>query len=168
MDFQAIVDCINTGACVISVATTNDRSNGEFRIVTGNSNFLNKVIKSISESKVHKLIPNSIYTDYLPRDLNFEESCYQSAVLNNCQHSYVHTSRNDLWYDMDFIPLSSDKELFYCLFIVEVKDKPDAKSMSSTSADIASYVLETCIKLQNPDDFKNAMKEVCTDIRDLC
>lgn len=40
--------------------------------------------------------------------------------------------------------------------------------MSTVSADIASYVLETCIKLQNPDDFQEAMKEVCADVRDLC
>ena len=45
---------------------------------------------------------------------------------------------------------------------------PDARKLSSLSGDLASYVLETCIKLQNPDDFHAAMNEVCTDIRELC
>ncbi len=46
--------------------------------------------------------------------------------------------------------------------------KPDAKRMSTISAEIASAVLETCIKLRSPDDFRETMNSICKDIRDLC
>ena len=51
---------------------------------------------------------------------------------------------------------------------MEIDFKPDAKRMSAISAEIASSVLETCIKLRDPEDFNKAMNDICEDIRDLC
>ena len=42
------------------------------------------------------------------------------------------------------------------------------KRLSNISADTASSVLETCIKLRGTSDFKATMEDVIVDIRDMC
>lgn len=101
--------------------------------------------------------------------MNFEDASYNAAVKKKCLHSYAHPARFDVWFNMSFIPLfPDDGNICYCMYIMEINFKPDAKRMSTISADIASSVLETCIKLRSPDDFKETMQSICVDIRDLC
>ena len=171
MEFQTIVDSISAAACVVSVEKRGEGSYGKLRIVTGNRTYLDSIERPAPgmEMLTKKFVPNTEYTEYLTRDLNFEDSCYQAAVLKKMQSAYAHPERFDVWFNMSFVPLSPDDgDLAYCLYIMEINFKPDAKRMSSISADIASAVLETCIKLRSPDDFRVTMKDVCADIRDLC
>lgn len=172
MDFQAIVNGIGAAACVVSVETGADGGCGKVRIVTGNRSYLDTIERPMGglEMLTRKFVPNSEYTQYLTRDLNFEESCFQAAVNKKCLHAYAHPARYDVWFNMSFIPLAAedDSGLGYCLYIMEVNFKPDAKRMSNISADIASAVLETCIKLRSPENFKDTMRNVCEDIRELC
>ncbi|WP_296572823.1 bifunctional diguanylate cyclase/phosphodiesterase [Ruminococcus sp.] len=171
MRFRAIVDSIGKAACVISVEKIDYDTYGKIRIVTGNQAYVDTIERPVDGMSMlkRKFVPNSEYCDYVERDLNFEEACYEAAVQKKCVHSYAHPTRFDIWFDMSFVPLySDDGNICYCLYIVDVDLKPDAKRMAKPSGNIASYVLETCIKLQNPDDFQQAMKEVCSDIRDLC
>ena len=170
MVFQTVVDSIDKAACVVSVEKTGEDTYGRINIVTGNRSYIDTIEKPVGMTMLKdKFIPDTAYTDYVPKDLNFEEACYEAAVKKKCVNSYAHPARFDVWFNMSFIPLYPDNgNICYCLYIVEVTLKADAKRLSTVSADIASYVLETCIKLQNPDDFKEAMKEVCADVRDLC
>lgn len=171
MDFQNIVDSISTAACVISVEKKDGGSYGKILIMAGNRAYLDTIEKPVGMSMLsNKFVPGSEYTDYVTRDLNFEDACYEAAVKKKSVHSYANTTKyQNVWFNMSFIPLSPDDgNVCYCLYIVEVSLKPDARRLSRVSPDIASYVLETCIKLQNPDDFKEAMKEICADVRDLC
>ncbi len=171
MVFQTIVDSIGAATCVVSVEKKENGNYGKVRIVTGNRAYLDTIEKPMGglEMLARKFIPNSEYTCYLTRDLNFEDSCYRAAVLKKCLHAYAHPARYNVWFNMSFIPLHMDNDnLCYCLYIMEVNFKPDAKRMSSISADIASSVLETCIKLRSPDDFKETMVTVCEDIRAIC
>ena len=170
MLFQTIVDGIAAAACIISVEKLEDGNYGKIRIVTGNRPYIDTIEKPVGMTMLaNKFVPNSEYTDYVSKDLNFEGACFEAAVKKKSIHSYAHTTKYDVWFDMSFIPLCPDDEnICYCIYTVEVNLKPDAKRLSMISADIASSVLETCIKLQNPDDFNQAMKEVCVDIRDLC
>lgn len=170
MVFQTVVDGIDKAACVVSVEKLDDGGYGKICIVTGNRAYIDTIERPVGmEMLANKFVPNTEYTYYVPKDLNFEEACYEAAVNKKCVNSYAHPARYDVWFNMSFIPLSFDKDnICYCMYIVEVSLKPDAKRLSTVSADIASYVLETCIKLQNPDDFREAMKAVCSDVRDLC
>ena len=171
MDFQPIVDGIGTAACVVSVEVLPNGDYGTIRIVTGNSAYINSIEQPFENVTMltKTFIPNSEYTNYLTRDLNFENSCYSSAVLKKCLHAYAHPARFDVWFDMTFLPLSHHEgSIYYCLYIMEVSYKPDAKRMSTISADIASGVLQTCIKLRSAEDFSETMDSICTDIRELC
>lgn len=171
MNFQSIVDSIPTAACIISVEKLDDDNYGKIRIVTGNRPYLDTIEHPAENLAMltRKFVPNSDYTDYLTRDMNFEDASYNAAVKKKCLHSYAHPARFDVWFNMSFIPLfPDDGNICYCMYIMEINFKPDAKRMSTISADIASSVLETCIKLRSPDDFKETMQSICVDIRDLC
>ena len=114
-------------------------------------------------------MPNSIYTDYVPRDLNFEDFCFRSAVKKQCLHSYVKPSQMPVWFNMTFLPVGpSEGNVHYCTYTMEVHFEANTKRMSSITADLASAVLETCIKLRGTRDFTATMQEIIVDIRELC
>lgn len=171
MDFQTIVDGISKAACVLSIEKLDDGNYGSIRIVTGNRPYIDSIEKPME--RVHmlrdKFVPDTLYTDYMEKDINLEAACYRAAIQQEIVHSYAHPIRFDAWFDLTFLPLDSDSsDLCYCLYVMDISLMPDARRLSSLSGDLASFVLETCIKLQNPDDFHAAMNEVCADIRELC
>ncbi|MCR5816403.1 MAG: GGDEF domain-containing protein [Ruminococcus sp.] len=171
MNFQSVVDSIPTAACVISVEKLDGENYGKIRIVTGNRPYLDSIERPADklEMLTRKFVPNSEYTEYLTRDMNFEDASYNAAVNKKCLHAYANPARFNVWFNMSFIPLfPDDGNICYCMYIMEINYKPDAKRMSTISSDIASAVLETCIKLRSPDDFKETMRSICGDIRDMC
>ena len=171
MDFQAIVDGMSAMTCVMSVETLKDGKRGKFRIVAGNKPYIDSVEHPFPGVKMlrEKFVPNCEYTDYLTRDLNFEDFCYRSAVEKKCLHSYVHPDRMDVWFNMLFIPLEGDKDgLSYCLYMMEIDQEVDARQLSDISSETASSVLDTCIRLRGTNDFNSTMKDVIAGIRELC
>ncbi|MCR4638103.1 GGDEF domain-containing protein [Ruminococcus sp.] len=171
MDFQLFVDSVPAAACVVSVEKLENGNYGKLRIVTGNKPYIDSIERPADNLTMltKKFIPNSEYTNYLTRDMNFEDACYNAAINKKCIHAYAHPARFDVWFNMTFLPLVyEDGNICYCVYIMEVNFKPDAKRLSTISPDIASAVLETCIKLRSPDDFKETMASICNDLRDLC
>ena len=171
MDFQPFVESIPTAACIVSVEKYDGGNYGNLRIVTGNRIYIDSIEKPMKnvEMLTREFIPNQEYTQYMTRDLNFEDACYSAAVLKKCIHSYAHPERFDVWFNMTFLPLlPDDGNTCYCMYIMEINFKPDAKHLSSIPSDIAAAVLETCIKLRSDDNFKETMDSICKDIRDLC
>ena len=171
MDFQTIVDGMSAMTCVVSVETLPDGKYGKFRLVTGNKAYIDSVEHPAPGVNMlrEKFVPNSEYTDYLTRDLNFEDYCYRSAVGKKCLHSYAHPDRMDVWFNMMFIPLWEDKDnLSYCLYMMEINQDVDSEQLSSTSSDTATSVLDTCIRLRGTNDFKATMNDVVAGIRELC
>lgn len=171
MDFQSFVDSVPTAACVVSVEKLEGDNYGTIRIVTGNRIYIDSIEHPAENMTMltQQFVPNSEYTNYLTRDLNFEDACYNAAIKKKCIHAYAHPARFDIWFNMTFLPLSPDNgNICYCMYIMEVNFKPDAKRLSTISSDIATAVLETCIKLRSPDDFKETMASICNDVRDLC
>ncbi len=171
MDFQAIVDSMSAMTCVVSVETLPDGKTGKFRVVTGNKAYIDSVEHPAPGTKMlrEKFIPDSEYTDYLTRDLNFEDYCYRAAVKKKCLHSYIHPDRMEVWFNMLFIPIGeSEGNLSYCLYMMEISQEADSENLSNISADTATSVLDTCIRLRGTTDFKATMKDVIAGIRDLC
>ena len=171
MDFQAVVDGMSAMTCVVSVETLPDGKPGKFRIVTGNKVYIDSIEHPAPGAQMlsDKFVPNSEYTDYLTRDLNFEDYCYRSAVGRKCLHSYAHPDRMDLWLNMMFIPVGEPGEnINYCLYMMEMSFEADPEQMTFMSGDTSSSVLDICIRLRGTNDFKATMKEVIKGIRDLC
>nr|MCR4642427.1 EAL domain-containing protein [Lachnospiraceae bacterium] len=171
MDFQKIADSMTAMTCVVSVETFSDERNSVYRIVTGNRAYIDSIEHPAPGTQMltDRFIPDQEYTAYLTRDLNFEDYCYRAAVEKKCLHSYAHPDRMDVWFNMMFIPLESDdKDLHYCLYMMEINFEPNTEHMSNISAETASSVLDTCIRLRGTNDFKATMKDVLKGIRDLC
>ncbi len=171
MDFQKLVDSISAMCCVVSVEIFPEGRYGKFRIVTGNKPYIASIETPMSEIDMNykTFVPDSEYTDYLGRDLNFEDACYRAAFKKRCLHSYVRPDRAEIYFNMMFIPLESDREdMAYCLYIMEIDFAPKTENMSNISSDIATSVLDTCIRLRGSADFKETMSEVLTGIRELC
>ena len=171
MDFQTIVDGMVPMTCVVSVEKKENGECGTIRIVTGNRPYIDSIENPApgTEMLSKKFVPNSEYTRYLTRDLNFETACYRAAVQKKCLHSYAHPDRMEVWLNMNFLPLSAeDGNLCYCLYMMEINFEPDSESMSNLSEKTAASVLSTCIKLRGATDFKATINDVVSDIRDLC
>ena len=176
MDLQKLVDSIDAICCLMSVEKKENGEAGEIRIVTGNAAYIASTERPIGQSEEmfnKKFTKNQLYTEYLERDLNFEIVLYESAINKKCLHSYVKPERFPVWMNLTFLPVDYEadengKHLCYCLYVMELDEKPDSKRMSNISGDIASAVLETCIKLSSSRDIRDTASEVIEDIRNLC
>ena len=171
MDFQSLVDHMGAMTCVVSVERLENGGHGDIRIVTGNRAYLDSIERPMGNVQMltTKFKPNSLYTDYLTRDLNFEDYCYRAAVERKCLHSYAHPDRFDVWFNMTFLPVVPDEgNLSFCTYTMEINPVADSQRLSNVSADLASAILETTIKLRGTTDFETTMADVIKDIRKLC
>lgn len=171
MDFQKFVDTFTAATCVISVEKLPDGGYGTIRLVAGNKAYVQSIENEGDGPRLllNKFIPNSEYQKYFPKDLNFEDFCYRSAVLKQPQHSYVHPDRYDFWFNLFSMPLESDDEkLAYCTYTQEVTHKPSVEKMSQLSYETSSDVLQACLKLKGTDDFNKAIQDVITELRQIC
>ena len=162
MSFQQVVDGIGAMTCVVSVEKRPNGGYGDIRIVTGNRAYIDSIEHPMGDVQMltTKFTPNSLYTDYLSRDLNFEEYCYQAAVEKKCLHSYAHPDRYDVWFNMTFLPLvPDDGDVCYCTYTMEINLVADSSRLSNVSTETASAVLETAIKLRGAMDFEAAMAD---------
>ena len=171
MDFQKIVDSMAAMTCVVSVEKKQEGGYGEIRIVAGNEAYISSIEHPMGDVVMltTKFVPNSLYTDYLTKDLNFEDFCYRAAVEKKCLHSYAHPDRFDVWFNMTFLPLAEENgNLCYCTYTMEINQEADSSRISRISGDLASTVLETCVELRGTPDFRAAMKDVIIKLRALC
>ena len=160
MDFQNIVDSYGMAAAILSVEKTEDGHAGEIRIVCANAPY-----KQIMGNGYYD---NMIYSELIPKEPNFEDFCYRSAVLKQHLHAYVDTKSMGVWTDSTYIPLSADVDkgnLCYFIFFFEFTQNPDAGKMSEVSADSASFVIKTCVNLRGTANFAESMNTVISDIQ---
>ena len=157
--------------CIVSVEKLPNGKRGKFRIVAGNRAYIDSIENPApgTEMLTDKFVPNQEYTKYLTRDMNFEDYCYGAAVEKKCLHSYAHPDRMNVWFNMMFLPLAvEDDSLCYCMYIMEINFEANSERLSTISSDVASSVLDICIKLRGTNDFKATMKDVLYGIRQMC
>jgi len=117
-----------------------------------------------------EFVPNSEYTRYIPKDLNFEDVCFRAAVQKQPVNNLVHMPRYPFDIMTYLIPLESDREdTGYCTFTQVLIPKNDSNlGSSNVSQETAMQVINTCIKLRDDKPFDEIMQEVVEDIRDIC
>ena len=166
VNFKQLCNGIHHSACVISVQKLKD-GYGEIRIVEGNDAYTSTFNADFYTK--HDFIPNSIYTDYLVKNLNFEEYCYRSAVKKELLHSYAYPEYFKSWMHMLFIPLEHEtEELSYCMYIMEINEVFNPELLANPSGDIYSKVLNTTLQLSNTGNFEVSLKNVTREIRKIC
>jgi diguanylate cyclase (GGDEF)-like protein len=168
MNFRDLCNSINNTACVISVRKT-ATGYDEIRIVDGNDKYLASFKTEDDYYNTNQFIPNSIYTKYLEKNLNFEDYCYRSAVKKELLHSYAYPEHYKAWFHMLFIPLEYEtNELSYCLYIMEINDVFNPENLANSTGEFDNNVLKSTLQMANTKDFKSSLKSVTREIRKLC
>ena len=165
MDFDKILSHYKAKACVLSVELLSDGSYGNIRVVAGNKAHCTEM-----ENLTHRpFVPGSLYEACFPKNPHFEEFACRCVREGVPLHAYVSLYMMDLWLNMFLLPLDSDREdIGYCIYCYDVAPKVDSSAMADVSAENASKVLNTCIKLRGSDDIKRTFNEVVEDIRKIC
>ena len=165
MDFDKILSHYRAKACVMSVEFFPDGTYGNIRVVAGNEAHCADM-----EALTHRaFVPGSPYEMCFPKNQNFEDHCYRCIQSGKPIHAYVNLYMMGLWLNMFLLPLDSDREnIGYCVYCYDVAPKADSSAMADLSAETASDVLNTCIKLRGSDDVKKTFQEVVEDIRKIC
>ena len=108
------------------------------------------------------------YEKNFPKNLNFEDDCYRSAVLGQELHTYSEIKEMGLWAELFFLPLESDVEnKGYCLFSYKISPVSNAFVRADVAPEVASAVLASFLKLHGEKDFKECIIEVLKDLREI-
>ena len=172
MDFQTLVDLYQTITCILSVERTDDGRYGEIRIVAANQKFQDWLAEY--ENATGKSIEFRLgmpYDEMLPKDLNFEDQCYRSAIQKKPVHTYFHPLRSNHWINIFAMPIAYEEgSCCYCTYTMEQSALADIDLMSTNYVETSADVLKTCIKLYDNDtsDFEITVKEIIHDLRVIC
>jgi diguanylate cyclase (GGDEF)-like protein len=175
MDWRAFADHFDTMTCVLSVEKKPDGSCGTVRMVTGNQKYLDSLELAggsvdVGKEKKVEFVPNSEYTRYIPKDLNFEDVCFRAAVQKQPVHNCVHMPRYPFDIMAYLMPLESSEEgIGYCTYTQILIPKKDSNLGSlNISQETAMDIISTCIKLRDDKPFQEIIQEVLEDIRGIC
>jgi len=164
MDFDQLLSHYKSKACVISVELHPDGTYGNIRVVAGNQAHCEDMA-----SRHQQFVPDCPYEACFPKNPNFEDHCFRCVSLGKPLHAYVDLYMMGLWLNMFLLPLDSDREgVGYCIYCYDVEPMADSSAMADLSAETASAVLNTCIKLRGSDDIQQTFQEVVEDIRQMC
>ena len=171
MDLQKYVDGFGAMTCIVSVENLGNGKRGKFRIVTGNKAYIDSIEHPApgAELLIQKFTPNQEYTNYLTRDLNFEEYCYKAAVEKRCLNSYATADRiQGVWFNMVFLPVAYEEgNLCFCTYTMEINFEANLERMASLPADVTSNVIKICLELRSTKEFNEMMNDVILDVRNM-
>ena len=113
---------------IVSVEKKPDGSFGKICIEVGNKAYLATFEKNYSSPLTMNqgmgFVPGSEYTDYIPKDLNFEHFICACAVNKKPMHAYIHPDRFPVWFDIYSLPLNiDDPHKYYCTYTQEISRK---------------------------------------------
>lgn len=163
MDYIKLINEFSKIACVLS---TGKNPEGKDCIVIAAAN--KPYLESVNVS-VENFTPNLPYTNYIKRERNFEYMFQNCVSSGSVQHQYINAELYNAWLDIYMIPMEKDEDgESKALFTYELTIKADSDKMAQVSAQTASMVLKTCLKLRETDDFKKAINGVIKDIRSQC
>ena len=173
MDLQEYVDQFDLMTCILSVEKKPDGSCGKICIEAGNKAYLETFEQNydspINMPRNRKFVRGTEYTQYIPKDLNFEHFIYSSAVLKKPMHAYVNPERFGVWFNLVSLPLNiEDPNKYYCTYTQEISTEANVDQMTNLSMQTTSDVLKTCIKLRSTKNFLQTMDDVIADIRNIC
>ncbi len=159
--FQAMTDQLIKPCAVLSVKKNPDGTPGEVRIVCANREY--------KEAMGGSFRNGMLYSELVPKVQQFEYSCFRCAFLRQQIHTYVQSKVEDLWADLQLIPLHSDREdVGYCQFILEISEVRNRERMAAVSIHTAGAVLRSAITLlSGTGDLQDRVGQVVQDLMEL-
>ena len=173
MDLQTFVNGLEPMSCIMSVQTFPNGNYGNIRIICGNKAYVDSIENpnnlAFGVMLNNKFVQNSPYENYIPKDLNFEDSCYRCAVLKKPFHTYIHPERYEFWVDMYMLPLDADEgDTHYFVYSQDLTPVRRVHRMTNINPAASATALEICFRLHGSKDLKSTMNEVMKEIRHLC
>ena len=175
MDWKNFVERFEPATCVISVEEKQGGGPGVIRIVTGNGKYIDALALAaggvaLDSDKKTEFVPDSEYTRYIPKDLNFEDVCYRAAILKQPMRNCVRATRYPFDIMAYLMPMAGDdSRLGYCTFTQVLVPKSDNNLMNlNISQETAMEVINTCIKLRDDKPFDEIMQAVVEETRSIC
>jgi len=173
MSLQQFADYFQPITCVLRIEKLPDGSYGNIHIMAGNEAYIRSAefVGENSDIKAKKFVPDTPYQNYIPKDLNFEEMCFQCAVNKKPMHTYIHLDRFNFWMNIFMMPMNCDHEdYYYCTYSQEFTQYPDASVIAGNiSAETAVDVLKICVGLrETSQDFSITMQEIIQQIHNIC
>ncbi|WP_026660846.1 sensor domain-containing diguanylate cyclase [Butyrivibrio sp. AC2005] len=161
MDFSAVVNSINSIACILSVEKLPNGDIGELRIVAANDNYRNSLPPIYYDGM--------LYTELFPMDRKFEHFVATAALKHKQIHTYIEAKVINKWMDQLYIPLTSDREdIGYCIFLYELTDSMDPDRLGNVTMNTATSVIKSCAVFRTADNFKSAVSEVVNELLGKC
>ena len=172
MDFQVLVDSLFTPTCIVSVEKKENGGCGEMRIIAANKKYADMIgmrTKPGTDREHCSFVSGTLYTEYFPQNANFEDACFQAAILRKEVHTYAHIHNVDVWFDIYAMPLDyEDENCSYCMYSAILAKNADALVDTFNASKTANDVLKTCIELHKANNLKEAMESVISEIREIC
>ena len=113
--------------------------------------------------------PDTLYTNYIPHNRNFEDVCYRSAVEKTEIHTGAHIGDGGIWLDIYSMPLICDDDGYgYCVQILSPGEPDEVIPNKYISTQTSNDVLNACIKLHKAENLKDAIGNVIFEIRNIC
>ena len=164
MNFNHLLEGYKGKVCIISVDSYPEGKYGNIRVIAANKAH-EELVKKIWG---HSFEADTPYEMSFPKNLNFENDCYISAVLGEELHSYSDIKELGIWVELFFLPLKSEEEnKGYCLFSYKTSSKANAFTRADVTPEAASAVLASFLKLHGEHDFKECIIDVLKDLREI-
>ena len=176
MDIQKFAETFFSPTCVVSVERDDDGGYGDIRIAAGNKKYIDMIemrmhsdVQDAYETKRDIFVLGALYYDYFPKNRSFEEVCFKAAVQKIPVHTYAHLDNVDIWFDIYAMPLDcEDGNTFYCAYTANPSKDPDIILDAVNTVQTSNDVLKTCIRLHKANNLEDAMKNVISEIRQIC
>ena len=114
MDLQKFVDSFNIMTGILSVEKRTDGKIGTIRVEAGNKQYVQSMERVDENGKTifsTKFVPGECYERYMPKELNFENFCYEAAIKKKPVHAYIRPERFDfcimMWREASSLCTSS-------------------------------------------------------------
>lgn len=160
MEYQSFVDTFAIPCAVLKVEKLSEGICGRI--------WIHRTNQPYKESMGPSVYDDMPYEELVPKDVKFENYCFQSAHFGRRMHAYVETVAFDGWIDQQMLPLQKESETVgYCLFLFEKTKQAEDDRMAEASIESAASIIKCCVALTHSEQFEENLKAVTKDIREI-
>ncbi len=160
MDYQSLADTFAVPCAVLKVEKLPEGICGRIWIHRSNQPY--------KESMGSTVYDDMLYEELVPKDVKFENYCFQAAHFGRRMHAYVEAKALGSWIDQQMIPMNPESETIgCCLFLYEMTKHAEADRMAAASIESAASVIKCCVALTHSDQFEENLQAVTEDIREI-
>ena len=177
-DLKKLASASPLPCAILSVEKTKDGNCGEVNYFAINEPFKRSFycllqqtnnINSISYEQFDSFIEGKSYASFLAKEPKFEDIVFKTAWHGEPIRTYVDTTRAyGSWTEIILMPINCEHEdnVSYCQFMYTLNKSMDPDKFAMVSPEISSFVIKTCLELNEDRDFIKNLNDVAREIRE--